>query len=291
VTVELGSVAAAARNLGLSQPAIGQQLREFEAQLRVKLFEKLGTRLHPTPAGLALVQPARELLTSVGRLYEAGARFRAGNSGQIRVGTGATACICFLPDPIRQTKQALPGIEITVTTGNAEPMLEALMQGALDIALVAAAQDSLPRGLEAETLFHDPLCALLPKDVAARLPLHPRPNDLVKYPLIMHSKGSATRQLADAWFHNAAIVPAPTMELDSVVAIIELVAAGLGCSIIPGMAMRKPRSDLTIQPLDPPVERPVTMVMRANQVPDAALRMLIGEIRAAANDMQRHQPR
>lgn len=289
VTVELGSVSAAARNLGLTQPAIGQQLREFEAQLRVKLFEKVGTRLHPAQAGLALVQPARELLASVGRLYEAGARFRAGNSGQIRLGTGATACICFLPEPIRQTKQALPGVEIAVTTGNTAPMLDALLQGTLDLALVAAPHDSLPRSLEAELLFHDPLCALLPKSLAADLARYPTPQDLAAHPLIMHSEGSATRQLADAWFHHAAIVPTPTMEFDSVVAITELVAAGLGCSIIPMMAMTKERPDLELRFLDPPVARPISLVMRANQVPDAALRMLLGKIRAAAAAMPRHE--
>ena len=290
VTVELGSVSAAARSLGLSQPAIGQQLREFEEQLRVKLFEKVGTRLHPTQAGLALVPPARDLLAAVGRLHEAGARFRAGNSGQIRLGTGATACICFLPEPIRRTKEALPGVEIAVTTGNTAPMLDALLDGRLDLALVAAPHDSLPRSLEAELLFHDPLCALLPQRLAETLPPHPTPQDLAAIPLIMHSTGSATRQLADRWFHNAAIVPTPTMEFDSVVAIIELVAAGLGCSIIPMMAMPVARPELALRLLDPPVARPLSLVMRANQVPDAALRLLLEKIRETAAAMPHRPP-
>ena len=102
--------------------------------------------------------------------------------------------------------------------------------------------------------------------------------------------GQATRQLADRWFHNAAIVPTPTMEFDSVVAIIELVAAGLGCSIIPMMAMPVARPELALRLLDPPVARPLSLVMRANQVPDAALRLLLEKIREAAAAMPRRPP-
>ncbi|WP_149540691.1 LysR family transcriptional regulator [Siccirubricoccus phaeus] len=283
VTVELGSVAAAARNLGLTQPAVGQQLRELEGQLRVRLFEKLGTRLHPTPAGQALLEPAREVLAAVKRLHEAGGRFRAGDAGHVRLGTGATACIYFLPGPLRRTRHSLPGVEIAVSTGNTAPMLQALVEGTLDVALVTATPDEVPTSLIAELLFHDPLQALLPRGLGSVLPACPRPDDLANRPLLLHSRGSTTRNLTDAWFQKAGLAVAPGMEFDSIAAIKELVAAGLGCSIVPGMAVRVEHPEMEARPLDPPLQRPISLVLRANQVPDAALRALIAELRRAGD--------
>ncbi len=281
VTVELGSVSAAARELGLTQPAVGQQLRDLESQLRVRLFEKLGTRLHPTPAGQALLEPAREVMVAVNRLYESGLRFRAGDAGHIRLGTGATACIYFLPDPLRRTRQSLPGVEIAVSTGNTGPMLQALIEGTLDVALVTAAPGDVPTSLVADLLFHDPLVALLPRGLGDSPPACLRPGDLADRPLLLHSRGSVTRNLTDAWFQKAGLAVVPSMEFDSIAAIKELVAAGLGCAIVPGLAVRTEHPEAEVRPLDPPLQRPISLVLRANQVPDAALRILVAELRRA----------
>ncbi|RVT91996.1 LysR family transcriptional regulator [Rhodovarius crocodyli] len=281
VTVELGSVAAAARNLGLTQPAVGQQLRELEGQLRVRLFEKVGTRLHPTPAGQALLEPAREVMAALTHLQETGTRFRAGDAGHIRLGTGATACIYFLPERLRRVRQSLPGVEIAVSTGNTAPMLQALMEGTLDAALVTGGPDEVPTSLVAELLFHDPLMALLPHPLADALPETLSPADLAAHPLLLHARGSVTRNLVDRWFQEGGHGVVPGMEFDSIAAIRELVAAGLGCAIVPGMAARVPHPELVARPLSPALTRPICLVLRANQVPDAALRLLAAELRAA----------
>lgn len=279
VTVELGSVAAAARHLGLTQPAVGQQLRELEGQLRVRLFEKLGTRLHPTPAGQALLDPAREVLDAVGRLHRAGMRFRAGDAGQIRLGTGATACTYFLPAVLGRVRRSLPGAEITVVTGNTAGILKSLVDGELDAALVVTAVEEVPSSLVAELLFHDPLVALMPRGAAADLPPKLRPADLAERTLLLHTRGSATRRLSDNWFQEADLPVAATMEIDSIAAIKELVGVGLGWSIVPDMAVRAEEPALEARPLDPPLQRPISLVLRANQVPDAALRLLVAELR------------
>lgn len=284
VTVELGSVSAAARTLGLTQPAVGQQLRELEGQLRVHLFEKIGTRLQPTPAGLALMQPARDLLAAVGRLDDAAGRFRAGDSGRIRFGTGATACIHFLPAPLKRTKQALPGIEIAVTTGNTPEILDALEKGALDAALVTTQPDALPPSFEAELLFEDALCALLPRHLAAALPTVVGPEDLAPLPLILYERNAATRSLIDAWFHAAGVPTTPVMELGSIEAIKELVDADLGCSIIPALAAPVAHAGLVTRALHPAIMRPLSLVLRGNTVPDAGMRLLIEQLRIAGRE-------
>ncbi|RVT92010.1 LysR family transcriptional regulator [Rhodovarius crocodyli] len=282
VTVELGSIAAAARNLGLTQPAVGQQLRELEAQLRVRLFEKIGTRLQPTPAGQALLEPAREVAASITRLQETGARFRAGDTGHIRLGTGATACIYFLPERLRRVRQAMPGVEIAVSTGNTAPMLQALMEGSLDVAVVTAMPQDVPTSLVAELLFHDPLMALLPRGLAGAMPDALRAEELLAHPLLLHVRGSVTRSLVDRWFLENGHGATPAMEFDSIAAIRELVAAGLGCAIVPGLAARVAHPDLVARPLAPALNRPISLVLRGNQVPDAALRLLLAELRAPA---------
>ena len=227
-TAELGSTSAAARRLGITPQAVGLQLRELEAALGLRLFERSANRLLTTPAGLAALGPARDMLAALARMADEAGRFRDGNRSHLRLGSGATACIGLLPTPLRAIKAALPGIIVTVATGNTAEMIRDVAAGSLDAALVTAPEALLPATLLAEPLLEEDFVAVVPTALVARLPPCLAPRDLACHPLLLYERGGASRWPIDAWLRSGGVAGTPAMELGSIEAIKVLVAAGVG---------------------------------------------------------------
>jgi DNA-binding transcriptional LysR family regulator len=281
--VEAGGVTAAAQALGLTQPAASQQLRELERAMGVRLLERLGGRAVPTAAGRALIEPARRARAAVEDAQAATAAHRAGEVGRVRLGTGATACIHLLPAVLASLNEAMPGLEVIVSTGNTPDMLRRVEEGELDLAL-ATLPAALGRSLSATRILIDPLLALVPETMLP--PGRPRlgPADLQALPLILYEAGANTRAVIDAWFHRAGLVPRTIMELASVEATKILVAGGRGCSVLPAMALTTPIPGTAIRPLRPALSRSLAVILRREKVIDRGLRQFLAVLKACAGD-------
>lgn len=213
--IEAGSVSAGARALHLTQPAASQQLRDLERTLSVRLLDRAGGKVIPTAAGQALVDPARRAQAAADDAVAATAEHRRGDAGRVRLGTGATACIYLLPPVLAAVKQAMPGLEVTVTIGNTADVLPRLEAGELDVVLVTL---PVPAGrvLSTTRLLSDPLVALLPEAAAPAGDAPVTAAQLGQLPLILYEAGGNTRAVTDAWFRRAGVTPRPVMELGSV---------------------------------------------------------------------------
>lgn len=187
--VQTASASAAARKLGVSQPAVSQQIQELEKLLRVRLFERAGIRLLPTAAGVALVDPVRRALAGIDMIEPTVAPFRNAEAGYVRIGTGATACIHFLPEPIARTRERNPGIQILVVTGNVDDLVRSVEEGGLDLALVTTERLHPGPALDAEPLFSEDFVGILPQALAHQLPVVLGAEDLVRHPLVLFEPG------------------------------------------------------------------------------------------------------
>jgi len=284
--VETGSVTAAARSLNVTQPAASQQLRELERILGMRLLVRAGGRVVPTPAGEALIAPAGRAQAAVAEAVAAVAAHRAGDTGRIRLGTGATACIYLLPSVLAAMRRRMPGLDVIIATGNSEDMLDRLEAGDLDITL-ATLPGGLSRSLSATRVLQDPLVALLPEALAPADPVL-TPAVLAGLPLILYEPGGKTRGVIDGWFRQAGIRPQPIMELGSIEAIKMLVGSGLGASVMPQLALPEPVAGTVVRPLAPPVWRDLGYVLRRTQLLDRGLRLFIEELgRAVATSSGR----
>jgi DNA-binding transcriptional LysR family regulator len=233
---EARSVSAAAQELGLTQPAASQQLRELERRLGVRLLERAKGRMIPTAAGEAVLSGASRVHAAVDDLVAAAAGYRAGGSGRLRIGTGATACIYLLPPVLAGLKRRMPEVEVIISTGNTPDMLRRVEDGSLDAAVVTL-PTNLSRSLSATRIARDPLMAILPTEMVSKGMTAVSTHDLATMPLILYEPGGVTRAIIDAWFRRAGQVPRPVMELGSVEAIKVLVRSGRGCSILPALAL------------------------------------------------------
>lgn len=279
--IEAGSVSAGARALHLTQPAASQQLRDLERTLSVRLLDRAGGKVIPTAAGQALVDPARRAQAAADDAVAATAEHHRGDTGRVRIGTGATACIYLLPPVLAALKQAMPGLEVIVTIGNTADVLPRLEAGALDMALVTL---PVPAGrvLCTERLLLDPLVALLPEAAAPAGDDPVTAAQLGRLPLILYETGGNTRAVTEAWFRRAGVTPRPVMELGSVEAIKVLVGSGLGAAVLPALALRGGVPSAVVRTLRPAVSRDLGHVLRQEKVLDRGLQLLLSELRRAA---------
>lgn len=293
--VELGSFSAAAARRSLTQPAISLQLRQLEARLGVRLVERVGKRALPTHAGRALLLHAGRIEAAVTAMLTEVTPLATEVAGQVRIGSGATACIYLLPPLLRDLRQRFPALELTVNTGNTDDMLRAVAENRLDLALVtlpphrgdAAPQQSpnLGRAFMVEPLLDDEFVALAPPEFAA-WPEQLTPAWLAAQPLVLYEPGANTRSLVDAWFGAAGLAPRPAMELGSVEAIKQLVGAGLGLTVLPRMALRDTPAAApglgNFRSLAPRLQRKLALVLRRDKPLQHGLRETVAALRRLA---------
>jgi len=273
---DTGSLSAAARTLHITQPAASQQVRELERALSVRLLERGGGAIRPTAIGETVLAHARKVQAAVDDLVAAATAFRGGETGRVRLGTGATACIHLLPPLLAQMKARMPGLEIIIATGNTPDMLRRVQDGGLDAAVVTLA-GRLDRSLEPRRLRDEALLAYAPAPLLpGEQPL--RPAALSRLPLILYECGGTTRGVVDAWFRGAGQTPRPIMELGSVEAIKLLAESGLGATILPQSAVASPAPGMALHALRPTLTRSLAVVMRRDKLLDRGLRVCLEEL-------------
>src|SRR5581483_691200 len=281
--VELGSFSAAAERLDLTQPAVSLQVRELEKQVGVRLIERVGRRATPTAAGEELLGHTRQIQATVDTALDAMARHAKGTVGRIRLGTGDTACIYFLPPVLRALRNKYPSLDIVVSTGNTPDILKSIEDNTIDVGLVTLPAPG--RMFDIQPLLDDEFVVIAAQGADA-LPERVTAADLARLPVVLYESSANTRQLIDQWTIRAGVSLKPVMELGSVEAIKELVGAGLGCSIVPRMALpaSSTRRRITIRSLQPRLYRKLAIVMRRDKPLHRGLREVVATMRSFAQD-------
>lgn len=275
--VRASSFSGAAARLNLTQPAVSLQIRQLEARLGVRLVERVGRRATPTAAGRDLLVHVGRIEAEVAAAVEAMAEHAGGAVGRVRLGTGATACIYLLPPVLRALRRRLPSLEIVVSTGNAVDVLRLLEENALDLGLVALPASG--RAFAVTPLLEEAFVAVAPAE-ADDLPPVVTPAALAGRPVVLYEPGGQTRRIVDDWFAGAGVSLKPVMALGSVEAIKELVGAGLGCAILPAMAVAQ-APGLAVHPLSPRLTRQLGLVLRRDKPLTRGLRETIAALRQA----------
>ena len=118
VTAEEGSLSAAARALGMTQPTLGRQVDALEEELGVILFERAGRGLVLTPSGLELLDHVREMGEAAGRMSLAASGQAHEIEGKIAITASEIYSAHYLPPAIARLRKEAPGIEIELVATN-----------------------------------------------------------------------------------------------------------------------------------------------------------------------------
>ena len=152
----------ASRRLHVAQPALSQTVTDLEEELDLKLFERVGSQVHLTPAGEAFYQESKRTLAQAELAIMAAKRAEKGQTGTLRIGFIPFATQHFLPDLIRSFKQQNPCIELSILELTPARQLEAFAKDELDLGFTREVGSAHPAFLS-RLLFHVPLIAVLPE--------------------------------------------------------------------------------------------------------------------------------
>lgn len=282
LVVRLGSFSAAAEQLDLTQPAVSLQIRQLEKYFQLKLLERIGKKMKPTSAGNTLLQHLPQIEESIELALQGMAHHAQGVSGSVTLGSGATACIHLLPTLLGQLKQDWPELEVSVRIGNTDEMVKGVAENRLDLALVTL--PAAGKNLAITPLFEEQFLLIAAAPGSERLN-NMTPAKLVEIPLVLFERGSSTRLLIDNWFQLQGLKPRPVMELGSIEAIKQMVRAGLGVSIVPQLAMQDATEEmgLVMQPLMPPLERQLALVLRQDKPLNKGLKKVVDSLMTLSN--------
>lgn len=275
--IQRGSFTSAAAALGVSQPAVSLKIRQLELALHVRLVERTGRGVRPTTAGLALLDHCENIENAVNAAMQAIAQHQHDISGNVVIGTGATACIHLLPTLLCQLQKAHPRLSIGVRTGNTQDIVRAVEENSIDMGLVTLPANG--RSLSVTPVMKDEFIAIAQANSIGGTSTF-TPTILADKPWIAFETGSNTRQLIDGWFHADGKTATPTMALGSIEAIKRMVSAGLGYSIVPSMSVMTPadKVGLDVYPLEPTLHRVLGIVMRQDKVINRSMAKVLERI-------------
>ncbi len=227
---ETGGVGQAVKLLGVTPSALTHRIREAERRLGLALYARVKGRLRPTPAGEVLRNAAERLLTDLDRAETDAYALAGGVEHVVRLGIGFYTAYHWLPGFLGRLATTAPEIEIEVVAGAARQPFDMLRDGGIDLAIVAG--DPAGPGLAAFRLFDDELVAIM----APGHPLAARPHivadDFTEEVYLTYSYSTIPGHEHDRLFHPAGVHPRRYVNVELPEAIVELVAAGFGVSIL-----------------------------------------------------------
>jgi LysR family hydrogen peroxide-inducible transcriptional activator len=232
---ETGSFSRAAERCQIAQPSLSQQVLKLEENLGAKLFDRLGRSVRLTEAGRAFVPHARSILEQMETARSSVAQKNADVRGSVSLGVIPTISPYLVPRYTTSFAKRFPDAKLRIVEDVTPVLIESLRELSIDIAILA-----LPlrhKDLELFPLRTEPLFAVLPKEHrlagAASLSLR----DLRGEPFVMLRDGHCFRDLSLATCARARITPNIAFESGQFSSLFGMVAAGVGISLAPEMAV------------------------------------------------------
>jgi DNA-binding transcriptional LysR family regulator len=232
----------AAQRLGISQPPLSQQIKALEREMGVLLLRRLPRGVAPTEAGRSFLASAKAILAGLEEAVAAARRTARGEEGRIALGfTSSAPFHPFVPRVLRAFREAAPLVELALEESGTTELIVALRGQRIDAAFIRTPVAE-PAGLALDHLLDEPMLVALP----AAHPLAgpddaPLPLAALAAETFLVYRRPAGPGLYDAIIaacHAAGFSPIIGQEAPRITATLNLVAAGLGLSLVPASLSR-----------------------------------------------------
>jgi DNA-binding transcriptional LysR family regulator len=264
-----GSFSAAADALAYTQSAVSQQIAALEREAGTTLVERNARGVRLTDAGRALVEHADAILA---RLSDAEAELEAIaglRGGRLRLASFPSAGATIMPEAIARFRERHPGVELTLEPAEPEPSIAKLRAGEADVVLDITSGFRPPRddAVDRVHLLDDPMYVALPAGHPLARKRTLKLEELADESWILGTTGSCPDvSIFLRSCQLAGFEPNVTFNSDDYFAIQGFVAAGMGASFIPDLALISVRDDIVVRSLG---KRPPVRVIWAATLKDS----------------------
>ena len=272
----------------VSQPTLSTQLKKLERELGVELVERNPGHIVLTPAGEQVVARARVVLSEADDIVDIATRAKDPEAGSLRIGLFPTLAPYLLPHVVPALHRRYPKVELLLVEDKTEVVHQQLREGALDVGVLAlpVADDHL----HLEVLFDEDFVLAVPSD--HRLATDDGPVDpsvLVGQEVLLLEEGHCLRDQALAVCRLAGAEERTGFRATSLETLRQMVAAGVGVTLLPELAVQPPvppSPDVHLRPFSAPVpSRRIAALWRRTSVYADLLPRIASVVRDSAQPL------
>ncbi|MCG6974990.1 MAG: LysR family transcriptional regulator [Acidiferrobacterales bacterium] len=255
----------AAETLHMTQPAVTFQIRQLEEHFNTRLFDRTHNRISLTAAGDKVYEYADQILSLYGEMDNKVRELTGDVSGVLLIGASTTIAEYVLPSLLGEFKEKHPNVNMRLSVSNSVGVVHMVENNSVDVGIVESPISN--KNLEVKVCWHDKLVFICPPDHPMAREKSIPVTSLTDMPFVCREEGSGTREFICAHLAASNIQMQDidiNMEVGSPEAVKSMVEAGLGISVVSQATVEKEvkLGTLVALPLDPPLERPFSIVFQ-----------------------------
>lgn len=259
-------VTQAAEELHVAQSAVSRQIHQLEEELGVKLFVQKGRNLQLTPVGTLFLKRAEVILADLERAVIEIHEFLDPEKGEIRLGFPHSLGISLIPQVVAAFRKLHPNVKFRFKQGMYPSLIRDLVKGDIDLAFISP----FPKEHEqvcGEVLLTEELYAILPPGHPLSNETEIKLNQLQDETFVLFSEGYSLRPIVWDACLKAGFEPKIGFEGEETDTIRGLVAAGMGVSVLPELALHHtgPLQPAKVRISEPSVTRTIGLIRRSNE--------------------------
>lgn len=278
----------AAAKCHVTQSTLSAGIQDLEELLEVNLLERTNRKVLTTPIGEEIADRARQILSLSDDLVDLAQAEKNPLAGRIRIGVIPTISPFLLPRVLPEIRKQLPQLELLLIEDQSERLLEQIENGSIDVAVLAFPFNT--RNLSAKIIAQEAFWVALPK-------AHPlcqfdtiQSHQLPTNELLLLAEGHCMREHAISACQLPASAQRRSVQATSLYTLIEMVASGLGITLIPNMAINSDmvrHAEICLRPLkqDSLTKREIGLVWRPSFRRTTTLQRLAENITHAVNNI------
>jgi DNA-binding transcriptional LysR family regulator len=249
---EAGNFTRAAAKLGIGQPPLSQQIRDLETEVAAVLFHRVPHGAELTAAGLAFLPHARAAIAASEAARLAAQRAARGETG--RLSLGFTASSAFNPTvtgAIRQFRSTWPEVALSLSEMNSDGLMLKLVRGEIDAAFIRPGLED-PKEVRLKRLPDEPMLAALPSSHPLARHDRVRLGDLAGEPFVLFPRTVGLSLYDDIVqaCREAGFELLVSQEAPQIPSVVNLVAAGMGVSVVPASISKIAVEGVAYRPLE-----------------------------------------
>jgi LysR family transcriptional activator of glutamate synthase operon len=256
----------AAEELHVAQSAVSRQIHQLEEELGIHLFVHVGRNVHLTRAGKLFLSRIEAILTDLEKSVVEVRELLDPELGEVRLGFPHSLGVNLVPSVVAQFRKEHPKVKFKFKQGKFNSLINDVMNNEVDLALISPFPEQHDQ-VTGELLITEELFAILPPNHILSEYQTLRLEQLKEETFVLFSEGYSLRPIVMDACMRAGFKPIIGFEGEETDTIRGLVAAGMGVSLLPEMALVEisPLQPVKIKITEPQVTRTIGLIRRSNE--------------------------